>query len=57
MMGFAMIGYVVVAAALGAGVYWIATNITFKRQDERYTYTQDENGNEVVKDNSDEKTK
>lgn len=56
-MGFAMIGYVVVAAALGAGVYWIATNITFKRQDERYTYTQDENGNEVVKDNSDEKTK
>jgi len=30
MMGFAMIGYLVVAAALAVGIYWMVTNLTFK---------------------------
>lgn len=57
MMGFAMIGYLVVAVALGLGIYWMATNLTIKKQPDRYTYTKDEEGNEVVKDNTNEKTK
>lgn len=52
MMGFAMVGYLVIAAALAAGIYWIVTNITFKQQTERYTYTKDEDGNDVVKDHT-----
>jgi hypothetical protein len=47
-----MIGLIVVAAILGAGVYWTMSNITFKRQPVRYTYKTDEAGNESVQDNS-----
>lgn len=49
---YTMIGFVVVAAIIAAGVYWVTSNITFKRQPERYAYKTDEAGNEYVQDNS-----
>lgn len=49
---YTMIGLTVVAFILGAGVYWLLSNVTFKRQPERYTYKTDEAGNEYVQDNS-----
>lgn len=49
---YTIIGLIVVAAILGVGVYWLMSNITFKRQPERYTYKTDEAGNEYVQDNS-----
>ena len=49
---YTIIGLIVVAAILGAGVYWLGTNISFKRQPERYEYKTDEAGNEYVQDNS-----
>lgn len=45
---YTLIGLLVVAAILGAGVYWLLSNVTFKRQPERYTYMTDES----VQDNS-----
>jgi hypothetical protein len=47
-----MIGFIAVAAVIGVGVYWVVSNITFKRQPERYTYMKDEAGNEHAQDNS-----
>jgi hypothetical protein len=49
---YTMIGLIVVAAILGAGVYWMMSNVTFKRQPERYTYKADEAGTEYVQDDS-----
>jgi hypothetical protein len=49
---YTMIGFVAVAAVIAVGTYWIVTNLTFKRQPERYTYTKDEAGNEYVRDNT-----
>jgi len=49
---YTMIGLIVVAVILGVGVYWVLSNITFKRQSERYEYKTDEAGNEYVQDNS-----
>ncbi len=49
---YTMIGFVAVASVVAAGVYWVTTNITFKRQPERYTYKTDETDNEYVQDNS-----
>ena len=49
---YTMIGLIVVAAILGAGVYWIMSNVTFKRQSVRFTYMKDEAGNEYVQDDS-----
>jgi hypothetical protein len=49
---YTMIGLTVVAFILGAGVYWLLSNVTFKRQPERYTYKTDEAGNEYVQDDS-----
>jgi hypothetical protein len=49
---YAMLGMIVVAAVIGFGVYWLVSNVTFKRQPERYTYQIDEAGNEYVQDNS-----
>ena len=49
---YTMIGFVAVAGVLAAGAYWVMTNITFKRQPERYAYKTDEAGNEYVQDNS-----
>lgn len=52
MTGFALLGALLIAAVVGAGVYWIITNISFKSTPPRYTYEKDENGNEKVKDHS-----
>jgi hypothetical protein len=49
---YTMIGFIAVAAVIGVGVYWVVSNITFKRQPERYTYMKDEAGNEYVRDNT-----
>lgn len=49
---YTMIGLIVVAFILGAGVFWLVSNVTFKRQPERYTYKTDEVGNEYIQDNS-----
>jgi hypothetical protein len=49
---YTMIGFIVVAAVIGVGTYWVVSNITFKRQPERFTYTKDEDGNEYVRDNT-----
>jgi hypothetical protein len=49
---YTMIGFIVVAAVIGVGAYWVVSNITFKRQPERFTYTKDEDGNEYVRDNN-----
>jgi hypothetical protein len=49
---YTMIGFIAIAAVIGAGAYWVVSNITFKRQPERYTYTKDESGNEYVRDNT-----
>jgi hypothetical protein len=50
-----LIGMLVVAALIGAGVYWVLSNVTLKRQAERYSYTVDKDGNENVKDHTDAK--
>jgi hypothetical protein len=49
---YTMIGLMAVAAVIAVGVYWVVTNLTFKRQPERYTYMKDEAGNEYVQDNT-----
>jgi ABC-type transporter Mla subunit MlaD len=49
---YTLIGLLVVAAVLALGVYWVATNLSFKRQSERYTYMKDEAGNDYIRDNS-----
>lgn len=53
MTGFALIGALVVVGVVGAGAYWLVTNITFKRQPERYVYVKNEDGTETVKDLTD----
>lgn len=50
---YTMIGFIAVATVIGAGVYWVVTNISFKHQPERYTYSKDKEGNDVVQDNTD----
>ena len=47
------IGALVVATVLAVGIFWIFSNITFKKVPTRYTYTVDEEGNAVVKDTTD----
>lgn len=53
-MMFAIIGLVTICAIFAFGVYYIINNITFKKQEDRYTYEpkKDSNGNtvETVKD-------
>lgn len=56
MTGFALLGAMLIAAIVGAGVYWVITNVTIKSQKDPYVYMKDENGNEYVKDNTNEKT-
>tara|TARA_R110000782_G_scaffold9566_7_gene30694 strand:- start:564 stop:722 length:159 start_codon:yes stop_codon:yes gene_type:complete len=41
MMALAIIGITVIAVTVGVGAYWIATNITFKKEPNRYTYEDD----------------
>ena len=53
---YTMIGLTIVAAVIAFGVYWVVTNLTFKRQPERYTYMTDaENGTDYVRDNTKDK--
>ena len=52
MAAYTLIGFLAVAAVISVGIYWILTNISFKRQPERYTYMKDESGNEYVRDNT-----
>lgn len=40
-MGFALIGYLVTSAVFALGVYFVVTNITLKKQPEKYTYNED----------------
>jgi hypothetical protein len=50
---YTMIGLMIVAAVIGVGVYWVVSNITFKRQPERYTYMTDTtDGTDYVQDNT-----
>ncbi len=50
---YTMIGLMVVAAVIAVGVYWVVTNLTFKRQSERYTYMTDAvDGTDYVRDNT-----
>jgi hypothetical protein len=49
---YTMIGLMAVAAVIAVGVYWVVTNVTFKRQPERYTYKANEAGTEYVQDDS-----
>lgn len=51
---YTMIGFVVVAAIVAVGVYWVLTNVTFNRPPDPYTYERDEHGNERVKDNTED---
>jgi len=51
---YAMLGMIVVAAVFAAGAYWLVQNITFKQQPNPYEYKVDSEGNDYVKDNSDE---
>lgn len=53
MQAFALFGFLVIAAIVIAGFYWVITNVTFRKQPERYIYVKDEDGNEYVKDNKD----
>lgn len=52
---YTMIGFIMVSVVLAAGVYWLMSNITFRRQSDRYTYMRDEVGNEYIRDNVDTK--
>lgn len=56
MTGFSLLGALIFVGLIGVGVYWLLTNITLKSQNP-YEYKKDENGNEYVKDNTDEKTR
>ena len=53
MTGFALLGALVIMSVVGAGFYWVITNITFKRQPERYIYVKNDDGTETVKDLTD----
>ena len=44
------IGVIVIAVVLAVGIFWLFSNVSFKRTPQRYTYTLDEEGNAVVVD-------
>lgn len=44
------IGVIVIAVVLAVGVFWLFSNVTFKRTPQRYTYKIDEEGNAVIID-------
>ncbi len=48
MMGLALIGLLVMGSILGFGIYWLLTNITFKQQQEKYTYKGDKVNNNTT---------
>jgi ABC-type transporter Mla subunit MlaD len=56
MAAYTLIGFLAVAAIIAVGVYWVITNLSFKRQPDRYTYMTDaENGTDYVRDNTKDK--
>ena len=44
------IGVLVIATVLAVGIFWLFSNVTFKRTPQRYVYKIDEEGNAVVTD-------
>ena len=50
---YTLVGLFVIILILAVGVFWLFSNVTFKRTPQRYTYTVDEEGNAVVKDTTD----
>ena len=44
------IGVLVIATVLAVGIFWLLSNVTFKRTPQRYVYKIDEEGNAVVTD-------
>lgn len=52
MVFYTMIGFIVVASIIAAGVYWVISNVTLTPQPDRYTYVTDKDGNESVNTNS-----
>ena len=44
------IGVLVIATVLAVGIFWLFSNVTFKRIPQRYVYKIDEEGNAVVTD-------
>lgn len=51
---YAMIGIAFVATVFAAGAAWVVTNISFKPMKNPYEYKVDSEGNEYVKDNTNE---
>jgi len=51
---YAMIGIFVVAAIFAAGAAWVVRTISFKPMTNPYEYKVDSEGNEYVKDNTNE---
>jgi hypothetical protein len=51
MIGLATIGILFMAGAVGLGVWYVTSRMTFKKTTDRYRYVKakDENGNEITK--------
>jgi hypothetical protein len=51
MLGLAIIGILFMAIAVGLGVWYVSSSMTFKKTTDRYRYVKakDENGNEIMK--------
>ena len=50
MFVYSMVGILVIGMVLAVGIFWILSNVTFRKVPQRYTYTLDEEGNAVVTD-------
>lgn len=50
MFVYSIVGILVIGMILAVGIFWIFSNVTFKKVPQRYTYTLDEEGNAVVTD-------
>lgn len=50
MFVYSIVGIVVIGMVLAMGIFWILSNVTFRKVPQRYTYTLDEEGNAVVSD-------
>ena len=50
MFVYSMVGILVIGMVIAMGIFWILSNVTFRKVPQRYTYTLDEEGNAVVVD-------
>ena len=50
MFVYSIVGIVVIGMVLAMGIFWILSNVTFRKVPQRYTYTLDEEGIAVVTD-------